>query len=532
MPNDQPTAQIVSQVLLNLPSPEPAQTFQEARAESLKWAHNRAGVTLPSGAWWGHQFHLMGITAQPVAAVPLGDDFWALRVDDADRQTAQRTWITEIGVAIAETGVTFGCRLYCRTLGENVPFSPSIPGVVRQIVDNLRPTIDGRNIQASAWRVHDEDSVRQLVDFLTEPTRQRSVIVVASPPDGQRYSVDPDLLARSLLGVSHVVTIGQDASFILSDSVGREFSVFDGAVRTYQTGFYPDADQPSSHPLALGSKIEESPGSFFEFLVRRSMRTFLASRNLLGELPSFASVRAQAAKNELDRIRKEGASDSQLLELALEENRQLQQRLSEQGQLYDGILLDADREIKTLESKLEEVRERNFSLRNTNGSLITALSKSEDRRVDPIPDSLDEIQAWCLNNLGDSVVMLNRAFRGLKESAFEDDVALIYGSLLLLRDHYVPMRRKGTAECRTSFESACQALGIEESESISRTRAGEEGDLYFVKHSGQNMFLDRHLKKGNSRDPRHCFRLYFSWDSEDEVVVVGWLPSHLDIRST
>ena len=50
--------------------------------------------------------------------------------------------------------------------------------------------------------------------------------------------------------------------------------------------------------------------------------------------------------------------------------------------------------------------------------------------------------------------------------------------------------------------------------------------------TGTKRELDRHLKKGNSRNSRHCFRLYFFWDDEDEQVVVGWLTSHLDTRQT
>jgi hypothetical protein len=61
---------------------------------------------------------------------------------------------------------------------------------------------------------------------------------------------------------------------------------------------------------------------------------------------------------------------------------------------------------------------------------------------------------------------------------------------------------------------------------------GEQGDEYLTQHNGRKRELDRHLKKGNSRDARYCFRLYFFWDEDNEQVVVGWLTSHLGTRLT
>ena len=75
-------------------------------------------------------------------------------------------------------------------------------------------------------------------------------------------------------------------------------------------------------------------------------------------------------------------------------------------------------------------------------------------------------------------------------------------------------------------------LGLEEAPTFAGPRAGEEGDTYFVRYAGRRMELDRHLKKGNSREPRRCFRLYFFWDNDEQQVVVGWMPSHLDTRIT
>ena len=94
------------------------------------------------------------------------------------------------------------------------------------------------------------------------------------------------------------------------------------------------------------------------------------------------------------------------------------------------------------------------------------------------------------------------------------------------------MRRNGGIEFKKKYEEALQNLSLEETPSISESRLGEHGDEYKVTYGGKSRILDRHLKCGNSRESRYCFRLYFFWDDESEIVVVGWLPSHLDTRAT
>jgi hypothetical protein len=42
-----------------------------------------------------------------------------------------------------------------------------------------------------------------------------------------------------------------------------------------------------------------------------------------------------------------------------------------------------------------------------------------------------------------------------------------------------------------------------------------------------------HLKNGgNTRDPMRCLRIYFFWDDDEQQVVVGSLPAHLENHMT
>src|SRR5690606_819733 len=126
-------------------------------------------------------------------------------------------------------------------------------------------------------------------------------------------------------------------------------------------------------------------------------------------------------------------------------------------------------------------------------------------------------EKWCQENLSGSVLLHNRAFQALKKSEYED-VAFIYKVLLLLRDYYVPMRRNGGDVLMKRYNEELKSLGLEETKTMAKNRAGEEGDTYKIKYGGKLCLLDKHLKAGNSREPRYCFRLYFFWDEDNEIV--------------
>jgi len=151
------------------------------------------------------------------------------------------------------------------------------------------------------------------------------------------------------------------------------------------------------------------------------------------------------------------------------------------------------------------------------------------KRHTPIPNTLDGFEDWCKEQLVGAVEVVNRAVQAVRKSEFHDP-EFIYKCLVLLRDAYVPMRVEGSKERREAYEKALQELQLEESPTGDGIKYA--ADQYSVVYGGARRPLDRHLKGSNSRDRRYGFRLYFFWDEEGEVVVVGWLPSHLDNRLT
>ena len=529
----------VSQIILQLSADDAA--FSAARNTVLRWMNNRAGRKLPKIAWDGETFELEEVGAQRTAAVSIvSPHYWAARLDDADRNVAQRVWTTEIGIGQREGGsVLFGCRLLCVTRGDDAAFDRSIPSFVRQIAEGQEAQLDGYPITLRPRVLQTKSEVDDLVALLFDPKRQSDVIVFALPDnetDISKTAVSAEEVATKAIGTAHVAILTGPASFHLSDRVGREFSVFRQAIRTYKPGFNPDQDEPFRHPLALPHRITAWPdggaAGYQKFLIDRMLAASVSTRDFEQRLPPFIAVRRAAAELRIATARKSGSSDAELLKLAEEEITKLRKALDEERETNAGLWQVAEDERDQALAEAQQAREANRHLRfRIDQQEQQIKAKNGAAATTPIPGTLDGFETWCATHLAGYVEIHNRAFQGINKSQYED-VSLIYNSLLVLRDKYVPMRRGGRLELKRAYEKACLDLGIEEDPTFVGPRAGEEGDTYFVRYGGRRVELDRHLKKGSAREPRRCFRLYFFWDNDQQQAVVGWLPSHLRTRIT
>jgi hypothetical protein len=533
----------VSQVQVRLERPG-NDAFKTIQRDIIDWMGRKAGRAMPVEAWEGHSFELDEVGAQRVAASELLDPrYWAARVDDADGEVARRTWTTEIGLAPADNGAALlGCRLIVSARGENPPYEPTIPAFIRQSMRSSSTFLDGRLLPQGPWIVRSRDDVSELYSLLVAPKRRCDVCLYSLDEDQE----DPFLVMPSAnvvyhrtLGVAHIAVITGSAAYYLTDFVGKEFSVFNRAVRTYRPQFNIDNDEPRRHPVAFAQSIFqwkdgsiEGVEAFENFLIRNLISQTVATTDLERNLPSFTFVRRIASQSVLEEAEDAGAPQEQMLTLLKQDNLQLRQSLEEEKELHDGLLTEADIERAAAERREEEAKSENYSLKQRVRALEVRLqSKDVSDLPSALPDDLSNLKQWADKNLAGSVFLTNRALRGAKDSEYSEP-SFIYESLLLLRDHYVPMRRQSGTLLSEQYTGALAELWLEDAISITPNRLGEQGDEYLILYNGKKRELSRHLKKGSSRDPRYCFRLYFFWDEEDEQAVVGWLPSHLDTRTT
>ena len=522
----------VSQINLTLHNTEKSPAFETARHEVIKYIKRRVGGILPKEAFEGKSFSADEVGTRRTEGIAIDNPpYWTLRFDDDDKEVAGRSWVIE--TALAEQGedkpVLFGLRLQCITRGENPPYQRSIPTFAREIIKACDARLDNRRGTLTPWFVDSEDQLDQLIKLLCSQERTADVVVVSlaeGSSDPTEELISSETLAHDLAGAAHVIVISGQCSFHLTDRVGREFSVFRQAVRTYRPGFDPDTDDPFAHPLCLAQRIrswEGGPDAYRRFVVSEALRRKVERVDILKVLPSFAEAKQTAAELRRREAKQAGKTNDELLDYAYEEIDRLKEDAKKNDEILEMAVVECDNakaEVRRWQNTCHHLRQRVSSLESVNM-----------KSAEVIPDNLEELEEWARKHLGGAVQLHNRALRSARDSEYED-IPFIYKALLLLRDYYVPMRREGGAELRQAFEQQCKKLDIEEQQTFSGTGAGEQGDTYFIRMDNRRFAMDRHLKKGNSREPRYCFRLYFFWDEVTSQVVVGWLPSHLKTRAS
>ncbi len=523
--------------------------FQDSVREALDWLRGKCPRDLPQGAWRGESFEC-GVPGHRIEAISIPEDgIWSVRLIHPDAPFGDqpavpgRTWTTEIAFRDGQDqeGMGFGIRVLCASQAYSTEeIALTRPRLIlnlaqRFIVEEARP------IEPHPIRLRAESELDALHALLTNPARTMPVLLLTEadprhlPGEVSPYILDPDDLARKVEGLAYVATMPAGLTFAWTDRVGKVWSAYHGAVRTYQPGLDFDEDSPTEHPLALAKNIVfwrhnglTAEDAFSAFLIEQVHQYGASKRVGWGGCLFFADAQMYRAK----KARKASGTDREMLELYEKENQALHQKVEElqkEAQTYndDAMHCERDRDVYI---------EQNKKLRHRIDALQAALEAKTGESVYATletPDSYDDLPDWVSENLAGHVTLHPRALRGIGEAQYED-VNLVYKALLLLAKEYKKMRL-GYDGSREAFEKRLGDLGLRYGQSITENRAGEEGDTYFVRyplHTQRKCFLKYHLRKGSTKDDRHCLAIYFFWDTDTSEVVVGWLPSHLENRMT
>jgi len=504
--------------------------FRELQERVLKWGFepSRNLRNIPQGAWEGESFEIDQDNSEQAEAVRLDvPRYWAFRLRERLKDTS-RIWTTEVGIGERSPGeAVFGCRLICSQRGNTEPVPRSVPKFVRGIAFAQEAYLDGRRTSPDPWVIETDDDVERLVKFIEAPHRNHPVVVFSLPEGSENVdetAVPIDAFIRRTVGCVHPVVITSDAAFALTDHIGREFSVYRQAVRTYNPGFNLATHLPTDHPVATAARIadwgDNAGASFTDFLVEQALRITRPRDVLEREQPPFQQVKRIAAQRARETASAAGRDDSELLRLAEDEVRATKQEAEASLELA----LNADAEREQAISELRQIKASYLALQARLDSLLIEQPAST---ATPIPNTLEDIEDWARTYLSGQVELYPKAVKAARESDFQD-VPLVYNALIMMRDLYVPMRRAGGIELKNAFETRLAELGLENSRCFAQeNKAKQFGGAYFVRYQDSNRELDWHLKGSNSRDGRLGFRLYYFWDAETARVVVGYLPGHL-----
>jgi len=495
--------------------------------EILVWAANKWPGLIPKQAFEGQSFdHVQAGLNLAVSALP-DRGLWACRFEHLDSETA-RTWVTEAVVGDLEKFTVFGVL---NIASSSRPESPpcTMPRFLRTLLDKHSFWDGGALVLSAPTQVTAAKDVTQLVELLRSPERRLPVVAVSMKKDGT-YSVSANALARELAGIAHVASVTTDGSKALSDALGNEWSLYNGSLRTYYPGFTEDSEW-ARHPLALSSRIDRfeddqghGPDAFLRWLKERLFEVSVSPSNSLTQFPDFLSVRSAALA---DPAR---SHDAAARMAALEEQIRLLEGKRDEWQALAVAYAEAE---GTAKQRLAQEQAHKAVLHD-------ALEKLRAKGAMPsiqYPSQLSEIAAWAQTVLAGRLTLHPRALRTLKKGTYGDP-GTVAKALELLAYEYRSMRIADPNEsesARKAFHNKLTQLQFNLARSISKTEVGDFESEYYVEYViGQKprQLLEWHLSKGTGRDERTCLRIYFFYDEDEELVVVGSLPGHLTNRFT
>lgn len=532
---------------------DPGQVYGRTIEKVLEWLSKKEPQLLPVPDW-----HLPGFRkeqqGQVLEVVSLPHrSIWAARLTHPDvglgeqyKPVAGRSWTTDVSVVSVGGQVHFGIEVFASTLNPDAPQPAFIrPGAVKSLCESvglaqLRP-LDGR-----PWTVQGAEDLDALEILLTDRDRDLAVIV-ASQPDPRHWTgpgeapetlLDCDTLARKTRGYAHVVKLPFNRSFEWTERVGKTWSVFDGAVRTYMPGLDFGRDSFSAHPIAFKDRIlafssgeAQRPEAFQDFLVKKmwvTMPRVPFPWQPLVFVPEARVVEAEERARET--LGGEACADCQDL------------YEKQAGALKEKIQAAEEEAEKWAQMADEYQRDRDYQkhqatvLQCAVDSLRAQLEEKTGKPLDDeilIPDTYEGMPDWVDRHLAGRLVFLPRAARALKDAVYHD-ARLVYRGLFLLANEYRNMRLGYEGE-KERFEARCGELALRFGGSMTEVAAGQYESEYYVDYpvgSGLRQMLDFHLRKGNSRDDRLCLGIYFFWDEQARLVLVGSLPAHLRTRAT
>jgi len=499
---------------------------EDARREVLTWAQKRCGGRLPQAAWDFQEFeYLSGGRNSIVARIEIdGTDIWSIRTEDPDKSVAGRIWTTEVVVGFSkEKTCGFSARLLVSTSEKELAIEPHTPGFVQQIAEKCMLLRGPIELNPEPWLIETEGDADRLIEILFDQTRVLPIFVLTVPDsavDQHAPLLDPYNLARATLGTALVAILPAALTWTLTNRVGKQRSVFGGAVRAYMPGFNEDAS-PYSHRLVLAQNVLSQKGSADCASWMKSLAaTESVRRTRLGaEVLAFSTIRNTSLQLKQLQLEEEGASDTEQLDAANTRIAALETALASEKD-WSSAVLDESIQVE------ERARAAEIQLNSATFRIQQLLDQLRTRGDMPngdteLPSSWIDFEDWCDKTLVGRLSLASAARKGLHKAGF-DDVSVAARAVNWLAGDYRDRRLEGGDGDMRDF---VLEPGIRNSPCGS--------DEFKVSWQGQPHLVDWHIKNGgNTRDPRRCLRIYYFWDDITQQVVIAHMPAHRDTSAS
>jgi hypothetical protein len=501
----------------------------EARDLAVEWLQKKKSWNVgPSQVRNDRPVYLEDETSTRALSIESAPGLWAVRLDDPCGQVPGRQWRVEFVLVEmpGEEAPAFGCTLSVLVpIGNTEPVNrPGIPAVVGMMARGLGLKEAGQPLDGSVWEVDRPHEVDELINLIERPTRPMSVVVVSLPRQGAPF-YDPARLSTTLAGLCVVATVTPDAAQELTARYGRDLGVFGDALRLFRVGFDADVDDRSRHPLFLSQAWRHRSHAALGVIKSVAMADTVSGRDDRRDIPSFGVIRSIAADQ---RIKAALQSADTLNAADVEQDIAA---LRDQAESWERYALAEDQRAQRAEEAQRQTLSRLYTYANQIRKLEDELNALRATPQTDFDVPLEDLSTWATENFTGRLVITNRAARAAAASN-HNEPQLILKCVELLAKSYWDMKVYGGAERQAACKQREAELGVRISPSGDAVDMRQYEAEYRVRWEGREYRLDMHLAGSDSRDRQRGLRIYFAWDDEQQLVVVGHLPTHLTSTHT
>lgn len=382
------------------------------------------------------------------------------------------------GGAIAPIDYEFGTPAIVRTLLRSLDIRD---GSVRCAAD----------LEAEVGR----SGVPQLVSLLTDAERAWPVVVVSrSEPSGTTL-VDPGNLCRQLAGLAHVRVLSSSAtSWELTSSVGKEYSVWRGAVRVFFAGFSGEGDDFRRHRVTFPDRVDADT-------VAR-LRTWLGTLSAAAtqDHPAVRLQREQRRALLLAAVESDDAAELREWIGVLEDDNE---RLTQDADDYKQQAAELRKELSRTESDLEQVR-----------SNFTEMQRSMESAATTDDDDVDS-QGWP-STVGEAM----NAVEELAETGYYRRGVILAPTALRSGRRFDSYAKPG------QLLRACQAVLEAGILYHDNTLGMSPAQFFNGRGYGYGAQPSPHLKVDENTSPDQCLRIYWTEDPTSRRWTITSIGEH------
>ena len=222
-------------------------TYQDIIREVLSWCEERierhvgTPVKLNMDSTFEHEIGI-DLTTRTI-----DNQSWILEYKVPQQSDPRFDWKSCISLLELHNKVTFNLSLETT----NVFAFPSRPRIIPDLISKFNCSKNGWSLNRTI--IVSENNELLFLKQLRSDDRPLPFVAVSQLADGSTY-FDMNKLADVLCGISNVFLLDRETTFAISNTLGREWSVFNGAARVYMPKLGNDMYK---HPLYTPNYINE-----------------------------------------------------------------------------------------------------------------------------------------------------------------------------------------------------------------------------------------------------------------------------------